>query len=367
MGNNQPINSYIEVKSPFFQPGGMIHGIVNIHVKEGTTAAMLCVKLTGKELTRWTEQKSAGKSSYTEFLRGNHKVIDVSFPIWDFGGSVSEGQFTVPFVIQTPQWLPPSFRYKALFRKAKLYYRLRAYVDDKKKTRAHKNKIWSSVFPPPVEARNVFEEMLFDVRNFCCFKQGYTKMNGYLNRHFAQPTHQLTVTGLIDNTDGRKRVKKVTAYLHRSIRMHVNKGFYKGRNKTFTDEYLRDHIDVHVEPGQVMSKEEPISLTMDLSKVEFLWQFPTLKSVIIECEHTIVLKLDFNNFWGCRYYKINLPIDIYNGEVGSVAYSLPPPEVNFEWKPVSLSEAPIQSTMDIPIPEEYGQSNPEKLQNQSDN
>ena len=358
MDNNQSINSYIEVKFPFFQPGGIIQGIVNIHVKEATTAAVLCIKLTGKELTRWSETEGSGESSTTVILRGNHKVIDASFPVWDFGGNIPEGQFTVPFAIQTPKWLPPSFLYSPRYRplKAKLYYRLRAYVDDKKKTRANKNKIWSIVLPPPVEPRNVFEEMLFDVRNCCCFKQGYTKMNGNLSSHFALPTHQLAVTGLIDNTDGRKRVKMVTAYLHRSIRMHVNGGLYKGRNRTFTDEYLKHSIDVHLEPGQVMSKDEPISLTIDLSKVEVLWHTPSLMSAIIQCEHTIVLRLDFNNFFGCRHYKIKLPIHIYNGEVGSITYSLPPPEINFEWKPTSLSEEPIQSTIDIPIPAEYEQS-----------
>lgn len=354
MGTGHSVQSYIELQTPSFRPGEGVSGVVNLNVQAATSAGALSINLVGKEFARWVRQRSYGKTSVAEFLRGTHKVIDVSYPIWDFGGSLPEGQYSIPFRIQTPNWLPPSFLHKGTLRKAKIYYRLRAVVDDKKKTKTHKNTIWASKFPlTNIILSNVSEETRFDVRNCCCFKAGNTNMTAYITRNFAMPTDTLAAYAKPDNSQGKKTIKSIHFMLVRHVLMQIKTGIYKGSTKLDEDSYLENTESINIPSGEILNQNKEIVVSFNLSEIPELWGHPTVSGELIECYYTVDVSLLFNNFCGCRKYVISLPLDICNGIVTSTSFIIPAPQLNFEWSPTSLSDVPVQASLDVPIPEEY--------------
>lgn len=354
MGSDHSVHSYIHLDFPSFQPGDFITGVANIYLNSSTPADVLSIRLVGKELTRWVRYRQYGASGYSDFYRGNFKAIDVSYPIWDFGGFLPAGQYSVPFRIETPAWLLPSYRYKGIFKKARIFYRVSAVVDDRKKTKAVKNVVWANSIPKPhYTIRSITEEANLHVRNFCFFKAGTAVLTANLNRNFVMPNDDLIVSIHVDNTQSRHTVNKMQFRLIRHLHMKVHKGFYKGSTKLIKDKMLGTTEEIDIPAGEILNHDRLITVTLSLDKVEKLWKYPSVSGLLIECKYTVDVLLKFNNWCGAKTYKISLPIEIFNGKVEKNSFIVPPPKMKFEWKPEMLTDAAVHSTVDITIPPEY--------------
>lgn len=354
MGSNHSVHSYIQTETPSFNPGGSITGVVNLSVQASTSAKVLNIRLVGKERTRWIREKSTGRKTI-EFYTGNHRVIDTSYPIWSFEGTLPQGQYTIPFDIVTPNWLPPSFLYKGFVKKARIYYCIKAVVDDRTKTRTHKNNVWASSYPASNSVpRPISEENTFDVRNFCCFKAGFTHLTATLNRNFALLGEDLSVLAQVDNTQGLKVANRLTCNLVRRIEMRGNTLIMgSSSNKIIEDRLFNVSQHFNIAPGSKSSSEKPIVFSIDLRDVDYIFQYPSMNGVLVKCEYRLDVILNFKNLCGCGSYKVSLPIDIHNGVVISERHIIPPPNLNSEWNPVCLVDTPVKWTLVVPTPHEY--------------
>lgn len=353
MGTTHSIQTYIELKSPSFEAGDLISGIANINIEAPTDAKTLTIRLSGKELTRWVRYKQHGKSGSSEVVKGKHQIVDAYYTIWNFGGAISQGQYCIPFRIETPGWLPPSFKYKGFFKKASLTYTLSALVDDKKKTKAIKNYVWAnSMVKQTFDPKAISEQASLIIHNFIFFKAAEANIQAKLNTNFAMPSDTISIFVSLGNSTHKYRATKITCRLVRHIHMRVTKGLYKGATK-----YIKDNLISTTEPISPSSgtsdNTQTTTISLNLEKVKNLWKYPTVNSLALECNYFVDVIVKFNNWLGGKTHKVLLPIEIYNGKVKATSYIVPPPKMNFEWNPVVISNAAVRTKTNVVPPSGY--------------
>ena len=91
--------------------------------------------LYGCEETYFRKRHKRGKSHYYKDHRGSQEIITQIFPIQDFpDGPPPLGQFTYPFALQIPDWVPASMMMAGEYEQALLSikYSIRAQMTPKK-------------------------------------------------------------------------------------------------------------------------------------------------------------------------------------------------------------------------------------------
>lgn len=357
MGSSASAHTYVETEVPNFKAGDHVAGVIKIYVEEAVSATDLNLKFIGKEKTRWEERRSRQvfdgskfkTEYYNETYKGEKKFLELSFPIWNFGGYLDKGQYTIPFGVQLPNWLPPSFHHEKGSVKGKVAYKLKAVVHDTDKVKPHKNVLWvKSLLHPAHPIHQVSGQETFHVRNCCCFRAGVTEVSAHLNRNVATLEDNLTASILVNNSKGRQSITRISCTLVRTLLVKNH-----GGSHIFVDNLLQSHEAVQIRPGESILPEKFHTLGVWLKEAEHLWKTPTTKSILIDCEYSVDIVFTFDNFCGCGNYRVRLPIEIFNGDVIPNVWLTPMPQMPIQWNPVALASAPIESEVETSAPEDY--------------
>ena len=106
MGSSHSAYTYVETESASFLPGSILKGVIKILVETPTEASQMSIVLTCIGEASWvTGSRKNRRHHYTKRV-----LYKVSYPIWNFGGTLPQGQFTLPFSIQLENELVPSFK-----------------------------------------------------------------------------------------------------------------------------------------------------------------------------------------------------------------------------------------------------------------
>ncbi len=169
--------------------GQWLSGTVQANIRHAYKGQNLCIELRGNERTMWEESNGDD----TTYYRDKEKFLKMSFPVWGFPDfSVPIGQFSFPFKLQLPHWLPSSF-VVCKSTSNQLYeikYKIKAYFEtdhpiDKKggeiKFRSPSRQI---IVRQPAAMRDaqLTCEMTKGMTKCCCFNQGITKMQGHFEK-----------------------------------------------------------------------------------------------------------------------------------------------------------------------------------------
>lgn len=92
--------------------------------------------IEGEEKTKLRYETGSGDNKRTHYKSQKEEIFKQRNDVFYFdGGVVPAGQFSFPFQVQVPNWLPPSFLWK--YRdfdekyKASIKYKIKAYIQDR--------------------------------------------------------------------------------------------------------------------------------------------------------------------------------------------------------------------------------------------
>ena len=92
-----------------FVAGQVIQGIVHVNLMTSFDGTGVTIGLFGNENVYFRKRHKRGKSHYYRDHFGDHEIIDLIFPIQNFiDGALPPGQYSFPFALQIPDWLPAS-------------------------------------------------------------------------------------------------------------------------------------------------------------------------------------------------------------------------------------------------------------------
>lgn len=338
MGSSHPAHTYVETEISSFCPGAILPGVIKILVDKATHAEQISIHLTCIGESHW----DSGSGKHRRHYSAKRTLIKLQFPIWNFGGSLPEGQFALPFSIQLPNDLIPSFKYHNYSTKGSIEYYLEAIVGDNRDIMAHKSVIWINRYPNPSHIISpVSSEATLKVSNCCCFKTGTASLKSTLNLNVATIMEDLITTSHIENTNNKYNITKATCSLIRKIRLKGRHLFIPS-SKVFSQEVLQKSQFLAIKPGQ--SDSPDISLGLSLNECQDLWMQPPLASEVVDCEYVVRVKLEFDNFCGCGGYYVSLPVEICNGTMVLNNKLSEPPKINVEWNPMMISEVRVHTT-----------------------
>lgn len=340
MGLNHSSNAsaytYIDTEVCSFCPGATVQGVVKILVEKPTHANQMSILLTCVSESKWIEQSEKNYPTYYD----KRTLSQHKFPIWNFGGNLSSGQYALNFNILLPTDLIPSFEYVFNDTIGRIQYFFEAVVLGNNEVQAQKTTVWVSKLSKPGDLiMPVSSEASIKVNSCCCFKSGKSELKSTINHNVAMINEDLVVTSKVVNTRNRYTVTKITCSLIQSIRLKV-KYSYGSHSTYFSSVILRNYENIGIKPGQ--SEVSDIVMRLGLKDRQGLWMVPTIKSELVDCQYTVKVTLEFNNFCGCGTYAVMLPLKICNGMMALSTRLSAPPQINIDWNPMMLSPVPIQ-------------------------
>ena len=349
--------TYIETDVSSFVPGATVTGNVKILSEKPIQAGQMTILLSCISEVRWVvrtrsrrARSTRGVSAYnTHHYHDKRTLFTVQFPIWNFQGQLPQGQFTLPFSIQLPTNLPPSFECSGVHRgSGKNEYTFEAVVEGSPDVQAQKTIVWVSRLPGPNKALvPASSEASLRVASCCCFKSGRVNLKSEANRRAAMVTDELVVTSKIDNSNNKHTVNKITCTLVRLVRFKIVPRIDGGSfgpavaATIIMEEDVSGSQDLDIKPG----KSDPLEVAMSLNLTfnPNLWMKPTINSETIECEYFMRVDLSSDNFCGCGTKFVSFPIEICNGMVVNNTVFSPPPQINVAWNPSMLASAPVSA------------------------
>ena len=243
-----------------------------------------------------------------------------------------------------------SFKFETRGGFGRIQHFLEAVVVDNNEVQAQKSIVWVNKFPKPGNViMPVSSEASIKVNSCCCLKSGRTELKSTINHNVAMVTEDLSITSKIVNTQDSYTVTKITCDLIRSMRLKV-KNSYCSHSLFFSHVILTNSQYLAIKPGQSVVSE--IVTRLGLKDSKDLWMLPNVESELVDCEYTIKVMLEFDNFCGCGTYAIMLPLEICNGMMVLDYRLSAPPQINIAWNPVMLSPVPIQAQGSGNIPDQ---------------
>ena len=360
MGSGESSNAsaytYIETSASGFIPGATVTGNVKILSQKPIQAGQMTILLTCTSELQWITPTR--RARHRNAVYDKRTLFSVQFPIWNFQGQLPQGQFILPFCIQLPIDLIPSFslepannssllfaRKSAPVAACKNEYTFEAVIDGSNEVQAQKTIVWVSRLPKPNEAiLPTTTEANIKVTSCCIFQSGNVELRTTASRNVAMANEMLTITSKINNSKNKHKVNRIKSVLVRHLRLKTSRhvtGFviYHARTTLSRYEYPLDDRHVDIKPGASDPLECAISLS--LSQLQDLWMMPSIASEGIDCEYFIKVTLEFDNFCGCGVYSVYLPIEICNGMIVINRTFSPPPQINVAWNPSMLANHPV--------------------------
>jgi hypothetical protein len=338
--------TYIDTEVSSFCPGALVQGVVKILVEKPTHARQMSIFLTCFSESQWVEGSGENSSTYHD----KRTLSQHEFPIWNFEGNLSQGQYALSFNILLPTDLIHSFKYEYHGTIGRVEYYFEAVVVGNNEVQAQKTVVWvNKLLNPGGVIMPVSSEASIKVNSCCCFQSGKTMLKSTINNNVAMINEDLIINSKIVNTKNRYTVTKITYNLIQSIRLKVKYSY--GSHSTYISSVILTNCEyIGVKPGE--SEAAEISLGLGLKDKQDLWMFPTIESELVDCEYTVKVTLAFDNTCGCGTYSIMIPLEICNGMMVLSTKFSAPPQIKIAWNPMMLSPIPIQ--VQVPI---QGQEN----------
>jgi hypothetical protein len=368
--SNASAYTYIETSVSSFIPGATVAGNVKILCEKPIQASQMTILLKCISEVRWTVRKTnrGGRKSgtganYTQTYHDKRVILVIRYPIWNFQGQLPQGQFTIPFSIQLPTDLPPSFSLISgnSDGQGKNEYTFEAVIEGSNEVQAQQTIVWVSRLPKPNEAIiPVTSEANIKVTSCCCLKSGNVELRSTADRNLVMANDVLDLKSKINNIKNKHTVNKITSTLARRIRLKIPRGpdtsifSHTGSTLLITGCLYGSH-PVDIKPGQSDSLE--VAMRLNLTDYPNSWMMPSITSEMIDCEYNLQVWLEFDNFCGCGIYSVELPIEVCNGMVAINTVFSPPPQLNVDWNPSILASAPI-SVQGIPSQPDMEHHNP---------
>ena len=352
--SNASAYTYIETSVSSFIPGATVAGNVKILCEKPIQASQMTILLKYISEVRWTVRKTnrGGRKSgtganYTQTYHDKRVILVIRYPIWNFQGQLPQGQFTIPFSIQLPTDLPPSFSLISgnSDGQGKNEYTFEAVIEGSNEVQAQQTIVWVSRLPKPNEAIvPITSEADIKVTSCCCFNSGIVELRSTADRNLVMANDVLNLKSKINNIKNKHTVNKINSILARRIRLKIPRGpdtsiFIQAGSIVLNHEFLNGSHHVDINPGQSDSLE--VAMRLNLTEYQNSWMMPTVTSEMIDCEYFLKVSLDFDNFCGCGIYSVYLPIEVCNGMVAINTVFSPPPQLNVAWDPYVLSSAPV--------------------------
>lgn len=339
MGSSQAkssVHTFIQPDFPSCYPGGTITGQLYISSGFSIQASKLSIRLTCTETTRWTSGSDSSTQSH-----GHSKItLQLLYPVWHFDGFISEGQYSIPFNLQLPQDLIPSFSISDPTYLGEITYTLDAVFIDNSKIEALKSIIWvhSNINPSKLNLP-LIEQKSFNIRT-CCLKSGISYVNAELFPPTAGIDEKLNLSVRVINNQGDIRVRRISCILYRRIRL-IGEGESFKNSKVFSEEIYRAHsnIDMKSNSGISPKRFSVYPLVVRAEGVD-MWKNPSLRGRLVECEYYVEVRIEFYTACGVKEYCLKLPAELCNGRIRvSTSFTTPPKVSN--WCPVQLSATPV--------------------------
>jgi len=252
------------------------------------------------------------------------------------GGVVPAGQFSFPFQVQVPNWLPPSFLWK--YRdmdekyKASIKYKIKAYIQDRtgrdKPIYGKRVLLINPPMPPPGQSAELHAEK--NVTSCCCIDQGPVSVNCMFEKNVYFPNESVRAIVNVDSSKCTGTCEHISLKLMREVRIRAG-GTQKG--KDFKMAGMREpgfeakstvqkmmNLDLNSFSAQFGSQlnaqrkkgkmyaEEEIYLA---SKVQ-----ASVNSRLISCNYFIVVKPNYGSCDCCRNPpSVKLPLSLINPQM----------------------------------------------------
>jgi hypothetical protein len=340
MGSHHSSNAfaytYIDTEASSFCPGTFVSGVVKILVEKPVYIGQMSILLTCSSKCMWSHDESD-----LDLLRHQERVLSkTQFNILRLEYQLSPGQYELPFNIQLPTDLVPSFKYEYRSNYSEIEYICEIVSDDNLYLESLKTIVWVNKLLHPSQAIGpVRNEATFNINSCCCFNRGKVEVKAFLNTNVASTTDEIFTTISIDNSMNRCALKKVTCSLHRLIRFKVTNHPHI-TSQIYTSLCAETVRDVRILPGEFDAPD--IVINLNLNEYSGLWMMPTVETDLADCEYYIKLNLDFDTIMGFGIYEFTLPIELFNGKLILNNRLSEQPELQMAWNPTMLAVEPIQ-------------------------
>jgi hypothetical protein len=331
--------TYIETEDSNFSPGAWVSGVVKILVEKPTSMGQMNILLTCVSESRWSE---AGYDP--KYISYDKRILSRTyFRILSMEDQLSQGHFEIPFNIQLPINLIPSFTYDEHALYGKIEYFFEAVADNYKDFQSLKNVVWMNKLPDPNQPIGpISDEASIQVNTCCCLKKGQASLKATLSTNLALTTDDLFTTIKLDNSMNKCTLNKISCILVRHMRLKARNHLYKN-SKFFTSDCIGVARDVQILPGQ--SDVPDVIISLSLKDEADLWMMPTVASELIDCEYFLKVKLGFDNLLEFELNEVDIPLGICNLAMVLNQSLSARPEVTFDWSPTMLAMEPVKVLM----------------------
>ena len=346
-------NSVIAVPDNLiFNPGAIITGNVFVQVTTSTDFSGVFLKLSGKETVRWVEETTVYRKQTERVLRngnwesravttavrvpvthlGKHIIFKAECMIMQ-GGTLLQGQYTIPFSFQLPNGIPGSFSLSGISRShpysCDVGYSIKAIVRVPgllKSNLRHVTPI-SVIQPPPQFSTAIVASTRSNISLLCCIPRGYADLSFRCEKDAFYTGESVEVVASAVN-NSKSSIKRLAIKLRRTIELRSNTGGFL---------FLEETISEQFGPA-VQSRTGVENLPMKL-QIPFGTPQQCFGS-IIRCLYSV--RLAGKVRWGTDA-KCTVPAFIYD------AYSERVPEMVFgsTWQPTVLP--PVNLTLSTPL------------------
>jgi hypothetical protein len=257
-----------------------------------------------------------------------------------FDGFISEGQFSLPFNLQLPRDLIPSFAITDPTYLGEITYTLDAVFIDNPKIEALESIIWvhSNINPGKLHLP-MTEQKSFTIGT-CCFKSGTAYVSAELFPPAAGIEDKLNLSVRVINNQGNIKGRRISCILIRMIRL-IGEAEIGKNSKVLSEEIYRTYSDIDIKnsSGDSTERFSTYALVVRAEGVDF-WKTPSLRGRLLECEYYIEVRIEFNTACGMKEYCLKLPAELCNGRIRlSTSFTTPPKVSN--WSPIQLTDTQV--------------------------
>jgi len=313
------INAHVYVHTAFssFMPGNEISGTISIEILQTIDADNLVLTFKGLEMTHWVEYSNMNRRIKRNQIRhqitsgnsyaGNKTCFEQSWVVHKFNGSISPGHITLPFSINLPDDLSPSFTYNELM-KATRYYIIKAELNKATRIRAHQNVINITSYSNELQRNIPISVSLSCVLGRCwCFSKQQVSMST-MNLEKNSYCMNEVIKGLlvVDHTLCTKKLHKIRFKLKRSIKVEDNS------NK---ESILDQSVSVYDSIVNFVNKPEvkmPFQFSFDLMQIGSIAENPTCESYLIRCHYDVCARLMYDSSTTGSKCEISASVHIYS-------------------------------------------------------
>lgn len=315
--HSKSVQTYVQTETNFFYPGCTVIGIVNINALSTIPANQMLVRLTCSEIAYITEDDS---EIYSE-----RETSVLHYPIWHFNRILSEGQYSIPFSLQLPTDLSPSYdnineSYTAVIR-----YSLDAFVENSSEVYSFKSIIWlNNLGDYTVDIPPAVGQRTFYFRNLCC-TSGISIAYTEVNHSTSIMDQDLLISVRVDNKQNQYNIQRIKCSLIRFTALRARTICGKSR-KMFQDKICSTSQIVNIPSGGAEFTERFTSIDFTLKpRSRLLLSTSTVRGKLVECEYNIKVQVYYDILCAPSTYGMYVPIELLNGTIhNNKRYSKPP-------------------------------------------